>query len=95
MSDINAYYRENPELRPILMDADDLRQWQSDCACTVCTAQARDLELNKVAMFEDCDKIFPASTDELEDHQYLLCPTEIPVFCFKTRVWRKRSFGPL
>jgi hypothetical protein len=87
MSDVDAFFRDHPDEQPSLLGGEDLRLWQSDCACHVCVAEAADIDKKRLALFEDCDSIYPISTDELEDYQYLLCPKQIPVFDFKTRVW--------
>ncbi|KAK7994263.1 P-loop containing nucleoside triphosphate hydrolase protein [Apiospora marii] len=70
----------------------DLRKGGWRCFCAVCqSTQADGSEKGFQALFEDYHKIGSQSWEQglLTDHKYLLCPSELMVFVFKTRTWEQ------
>ena len=70
------------------------RTFFTDCTCPVCEQRRVTGERKVLALFEDYNGLSPTETDELEVHQYLLCPFEMPAFVFKTRAWGKEHQTP-
>lgn len=68
------------------MGGGDLRDFIPDCRCRVCNGTER-TKAEKTSIFENYTEKSRVDTEELWDHIYLLCPTEISVFVFKTRTW--------
>lgn len=93
MSDIEAYYTED-ERRPELMDDSDLRDWHSDCLCLVCRRKGVGGK-NITPLFGDYGDSTLHKDESLLDHQYMLCPVQIPAFVFRTRVWGRRAHNLL
>lgn len=92
MSDLKTFYASATS-PPDLMDDRDLRNWVSDCSCASCTrsiSTAHNRE-KKASRFHDYNYITIEAWDELTPHQYLLCPTTLKVFVFRTRSWGKSS----
>lgn len=88
MSDLESFYKENSGFIPAVMDTDDLRNWTTDCVCTVCKKRKVGSGEAVTSRFDDYNGI-PLDCGELTAHQYLLCPFEIKAFVFATRTWRK------
>lgn len=88
-------YQQSPESRtdkdliPVQI-FEDLRGWQSDCSCTVCQQRKTRSDKPIVSLFENYQWFSPSEIETLTDHQYMLCPLEIPAFVFRTRVWGRR-----
>lgn len=72
----------------------DCRDFISDCVCRVCRKRHEIGDKKMLALFEDYCYISPTELDQLSNHQYLLCPYQIPAFIFKTREWGKGRLGP-
>ncbi|KAL2281949.1 hypothetical protein FJTKL_11220 [Diaporthe vaccinii] len=87
MTDMQQYYIANTSAKPDFLDGSDLRRWTSDCTCAVCKKRSINLEISTQSIFEKYCKKTRLKYPELTDHQYLLCPFEIPAFVFKTRTW--------
>ncbi|KAG6362329.1 hypothetical protein INS49_010559 [Diaporthe citri] len=87
MTDMQQYYTANSRLKPDFLDGSDLRRWISDCICAVCRMKSINLETSAQSIFEKYCKKTRLTSPKLTDHQYLLCPFEIPAFVFKTRTW--------
>ena len=77
-----------PKQTPRLMDRSDQREFISDCLCRTCK-NGKSVKANKTAPFEYYDMNTRTISQNLTDHQYLLCPKQIYVFVFKTRTWGK------
>lgn len=84
MTDVKQSYTDSPYRKPDFMDRMDLSAWTSDCTCPACkqgkgtTRRTRD-DWSTFEMMSDQSKLGPA--------EYLLCPSEIPAFVFRTRAW--------
>ncbi|KAL4894971.1 hypothetical protein BDV59DRAFT_174221 [Aspergillus ambiguus] len=87
VSDIASFYAQFPDSKPRLMDSSDDRKWSTDCECSVCKQRAQETQRKVKGRFEDYNDIALQSTKTLTPHGYLLCPTEIPAYVFKTRTW--------
>lgn len=88
MTDMDAYYAENPISRPTLMGhSADKRTWISDCTCSVCSHR-RDNNMEKSsAPFESIYAIYPKNDQILKDLQAFLLPNKIWAYAFRTRSW--------
>lgn len=84
MTDVKQFYMDSPHRKPDFIDIMDLGVWTSDCTCPACkqgkgtTRRTRD-DWSTLQALSDQSKLGPA--------EYLLCPREIPAFCFRTRAW--------
>ncbi|KAF2104706.1 ATPase [Rhizodiscina lignyota] len=74
---------------PRLRDRTDLRNWNSDCTCSICRQPNRKHEKKTQPLFDGYNNITLEGWDDLNPHQYLLCPLEMPAFVFRTRTWEK------
>ncbi|TLD11882.1 hypothetical protein PspLS_11309 [Pyricularia sp. CBS 133598] len=95
MTDIEAYIETQP-FNPPDRVVGDIREWISDCSCSVCrTGKSLRLEYGfGPADFEGLDLSDRFPTDnEVETTvdllAYLLLPEEIPAYVFRTRTWEK------
>jgi hypothetical protein len=99
MVDLKNYY-ENQKARrryspsetihlgpPTLMDESDLRNWTSDCDCTICIKMIGQVMTDSKFPAGEYNRITNMHTSSLPDHHYLLCPKVIRAFIFKTRSW--------
>jgi hypothetical protein len=95
MVDMDAYFEASPHMRPVVMgNNSDSRTWVSDCTCSVC-ANKRDLVAEKeTAIFENFESLPPKTRDELDDEQYLLLPSHVYAYVFRTRTWGMHSSNP-
>ena len=89
MSDMTMYYQDSGfrEEFPFLFD--DIREWQSDCTCAVCREKSADETTKFVPLFQGYDEPIIPDDQPLTNHKYMLLPSAIPAFVFKTRVWGK------
>ncbi|KAG8157941.1 hypothetical protein KVR01_012213 [Diaporthe batatas] len=87
MTDARQYYAENLDSTRSQLEGSDLRRWTNDCVCSVCKQRSIKLETGTQTMFENYSKITRLRWSQLSDHQYLLCPSEVPAFVFKSRSW--------
>ncbi|KAF2091476.1 hypothetical protein K490DRAFT_32941 [Saccharata proteae CBS 121410] len=89
MADMEAYYSENPRMRPELNlgSYKDTQNWVTDCTCAVCRGRKSMNKSRRNVVFEGSDNITLDLYDGLDDHQYFLCPFEIWSFIFRTRTW--------
>lgn len=85
MVDMESYERK----KEILFESDNCRNFISDCICRVCRKRRETAGKKVLALFEDYNDISPMERSDLTDHQYLICPSRIPAFIFKTRQWGK------
>ncbi|KAH8900654.1 P-loop containing nucleoside triphosphate hydrolase protein [Thozetella sp. PMI_491] len=105
MVDLKSYYAETEKKReedrvaspfrihqistiPAHLTKHDLRDYVSECRCRVCSSRNK-VDIKKSRVFEDYCDISREDDPELTDHQYLLCPSTITVFVFKTRTWER------
>ncbi|KAH7134106.1 hypothetical protein EDB81DRAFT_803177 [Dactylonectria macrodidyma] len=91
MSDVKSHFTMEPWVKPNLMDLSDLRNWSTNCSCSVC-AKRKDVDYTQISsMFEDYNSICREDADEweLSMHQYLLCPQHIKAFIFGSRRWER------
>jgi hypothetical protein len=89
MVDLKTYYADFPSMKPRLMGGGDCRKWISDCTCIVCK-EKKGTETKKLqSPFETYNGITLEQWDNIETHQYFLCPKEIDAFVFRTRSWGK------
>lgn len=93
MTDMKQYYTHESHLKPQFISDSDQRNWISDCTCSVCKRGKRTTpQLTK----EDWSNFYVMSaTSELSSTEYLLCPSEIPAFIFRTRTWGKYNNASL
>jgi len=91
MVDMEGYF-EDPSVveRPLFLDNTDCRNWLSDCRCAVCKARGKE-DRDTQPLFDEYNSISPSDYDDLTPHQYLLCPSQIPAFVFRTRTWGETS----
>lgn len=89
MSDLETFYANPRVTPPTLLEDNDYRKFYSDCMCRVCQRKTVAGEGDVKSVFEDYNIIVPSKTRRLRRHMYLLCPSEIPAFVFKSRAWRK------
>lgn len=89
MADIETFYAHTQANRPKLLGDNDCRKFYSDCTCSVCQKKRVAGEGDVQSIFDKYIRIVPSETYKLSRHMYLLCPSEIPAFIFKWRVWRK------
>lgn len=88
MTDMQQYHSEPQSSRPVFLDNSDLRSWTTDCTCVVCKQRSINLDTEAESMFENFNGLTtPVNDPQLSDHEYLLCPFEMPAFVFKTRKW--------
>jgi hypothetical protein len=87
MTDMQQYYAADFPSKPLFLDGSDLRRWATDCICAVCKQRSINLETGARSVFEDYTLITRIGSPELSEHEYLLCPFEVPAFVFKTRTW--------
>lgn len=87
--DLVSYYTENRREKPTLLTESDCRVWTTDCPCSVCSRLKSTSETVVEGTFERYNYITLETCDNLTLHQYLICPTRIPVFVFRTRTWGK------
>jgi len=97
MVDMDAYYEAFPGKRPgIMSSTSDARTWVSDCMCPVCNQKREeDKQVKQTTLFEDFEGLPPKTLDELNDDQYLVLPSKIHAYVFRTRTWGKWSFSLL
>ncbi|KAL1605010.1 hypothetical protein SLS60_004553 [Paraconiothyrium brasiliense] len=93
MVDMDAYLEAFPGRRCVIMaSSSDKRTWVSDCTCSVC-AHNRDMAADKkTTVFEDYDSLPPKTRDELDAEQYLLLPSHVYAYVFRTRTWGRLRF---
>lgn len=91
MTDMQEHYAADYDSRPRVLDSSDLRRWTTDCNCAVCKQRSINLETGMRSIFEDYQSATPVDDPELSDHEYLLCPSQVPAFVFKTRTWGEAS----
>lgn len=72
----------------------DFRNFISDCVCRVCRERRGTGDKKVLALFEDYCDMSPTERNQLSNHQYFLCPYQIPAFIFKTREWGKGRLRP-
>ncbi|KAF2432110.1 P-loop containing nucleoside triphosphate hydrolase protein [Tothia fuscella] len=82
-----GHSRSFPYNKPDLMTSTDLRNWTSDCNCTVCRQKPKDKDSGVARLFEHYNFNTPKFPFNITDHHYFLCPVEIPAFVFRTRTW--------
>ena len=89
MVDMDAYMETFPDRRPKFMGStSDGRTWVSDCTCSVCNQRRKTSEVKKsTAIFNAYQGLPPKTMDKLEDEQYLLLPSQIYAYVFRTRTW--------
>lgn len=87
MTDVQQYYAAFFPSKPAFLDTSDLRRWTTDCTCAICKQRSINLETGARSIFEDYTLITRVGSQKLTDHEYLLCPFEVPAFVFKTRTW--------
>ncbi|KAI6579755.1 hypothetical protein MCOR04_005946 [Pyricularia oryzae] len=94
MTDIEAYI-ESESFDPARAVVGDIREWVSDCSCSVCkTGKSRRLAGGfSAAKYDQLDLSDRFPTGDLETKKdlvaYLLLPEEIPAYVFRTRTWEK------
>jgi hypothetical protein len=89
MCDLDAFYTSSPAVIPGLIETTtDIRTWVSDCICSVCSERRDANAGTKSHIFEDFQMIF-VDGRELQDHQYMLMPSSIHAYVFRTRTWGK------
>lgn len=85
MTDMKEYYTKEPLSKPAFIDRSDLRNWKSDCICSCCkqgNGTSPRLDKKDWSSFQ-----IMSAKSKLTDALYLLCPSEIPAFVFRTRIW--------
>lgn len=92
MSDLETFYANKHITPPTLPADNDCRRYCSDCTCWVCQNQTIAGEAHVKSEFDAYNKISPRTVKYLSRHMYLLCPSHIPAYNFKSRVWRKFCF---
>lgn len=98
MIDTDAFYEQEYDARPTLMDLKwDSRSWVSDCNCPVCQGRRESGTYESAAPFKDYTvypKIAGELDRELSDDVYLLLPGFVQAYVFRTRTWgMSRSAG--
>ncbi|KAH7150281.1 hypothetical protein B0J13DRAFT_549867 [Dactylonectria estremocensis] len=90
MSDLKSYFAIDIWEKPRLMDISDLRNWTTNCSCSVC-AKRKDGDSPQISsMFESYNLISrEAQNFELTTHQYLLCQQHMKTFIFGSRRWER------
>lgn len=88
MTDVKQYYSEWTRRKPEFMDRSDLGVWTSDCTCSACK-QGRGTIARPSNGWSTFTKLSDKS--ELDPADYLLCPSEIPAFVFRSRHWGESS----
>lgn len=95
MVDMDAYFEAYPGRRPVIMaNNSDSRTWVSDCTCSVCShnrdkEKEREKEKEKNSSLRNFESLPPKTVDELDDEQYLLLPSYVDAYVFRTRTWGK------
>lgn len=90
MADLETYYATTGARRPYLLTEDrDTRKFYSDCTCRICQKKTAAGEGDITSIFDGYSNIVPSNANDLSRHMYLLCPSELPAFVFKWRIWRK------
>lgn len=89
MADLETYYATTNARRPNLLPRSDCRKFNSDCVCIICQKNTAAGEGDVESIFDDFNEIVPSKVNDLSRHMYLLCPSQIPAFIFKWRIWRK------
>ncbi|OLN96128.1 ATPase family AAA domain-containing protein 3B 1 [Colletotrichum chlorophyti] len=86
MVDIDGYTRAFPNVTPLAIGDEDLRNWSSSCTCDTCKERKRNLDIQLAPLFGDLanDMIL---VPEMDDFQYLLCPSSVVGYVFRTRSW--------
>lgn len=84
MTDMKQFYTDSPYRKPKFIDQIDLGVWTSDCTCPACkqgkgTTRRAWNNWSLFEMMSDKSKLGPA--------EYLLCPSVVPAFVFRTRAW--------
>ena len=90
MTDIAGYFAGNPgpDIRPELMGMTGIRNWTSECECETC--KKRRLignDQSSPRFIEYHGDITLKNNKTLRTKDYLLLPSTIPAFVFKTRTW--------
>ncbi|KAH6995840.1 hypothetical protein BKA56DRAFT_539060 [Ilyonectria sp. MPI-CAGE-AT-0026] len=90
MADLKSYFSTSRREKPTLMDASDLRNWITNCSCSVCTKRKDTKSTQIVPMFDGYNYI-PISTrgSSLSKHHYLICQQHIKAFIFGSRRWER------
>lgn len=90
MVDPQMYYADYQGDKPSLMGEHDLRNWTSDCACSVCKAdnnnRANDMVNIKFGGYSAIGLDYP-----IKPHQFLLFPHSVKAFVFATRSWGRST----
>ncbi len=96
MTDLKSYFTDCPDTeKPDLMGLRDLRNWASDCRCTVCKDRKNSTDATTkqiTSLFEEYNDIAIEDNETLTNHEYFLCPAYIKAFVFRTRKWGKGAF---
>lgn len=90
MTDMDNYYLEHEDKKPILMDKEDCRIYISDCHCPVCKVQRSGSSMDNKAKgkFDEYNQMEPKKRDSYgTTHKFALLPFQIQAFVFKTRAW--------
>lgn len=88
MVDMDAYFEAFPDARPATISSSaDSRIWVSDCPCPVCTNRRDAASGRKTTPFERFVELPPKTRNELQDDQYLLLPSHVYAYVFRTRTW--------
>lgn len=86
MTDMKQYYTDETHRKPAFLDRSDFRNWTSDCTCSACK-QGKRIPRSTRNDWSTFDTLEAKSN--LDPAEYLLCPSEIPAFVFRTRTWRE------
>ncbi|KAF2143197.1 uncharacterized protein K452DRAFT_247570 [Aplosporella prunicola CBS 121167] len=90
MTDLKSYYTDIGNPTALVPSGTDIRNWASDCTCPVCRRRESDSEKTVTSLFEDYDLIVPETFEgNLTDHQFMLLPSYMRAFVFKTRSWEQ------
>jgi hypothetical protein len=89
MVDMDAFYTQYANEIPHLTNSMvDVRTWISDCTCSVCSSRRDVVTDKRITLFEDHEIHFKDQPEfMLQDHQYVLLPTDIWAYVFRTRTW--------
>ncbi|KAL1847379.1 hypothetical protein Daus18300_013964 [Diaporthe australafricana] len=86
MTDMKAYYTQHFQRKPDFLEASDFRRRSSDCHCSACKRGTMTPRPTR----NDWSSFYTTTVEEepeLFDYDFLLFPSEIPAFVFRTRTW--------
>ncbi|KAF9871018.1 ATPase [Colletotrichum karsti] len=87
--DVDSYHSQFRDQTPVTIGDEGVRNWVSGCTCNVCQKSRSEGNQKRDVKTAFSDFLFIVTSNTLSNHQYLLFPTSVVAYMFRTRSWER------